>query len=452
MKKKQVISLSLFIAVILIGFLVYSVYSINRLERSVRDIKSKNEALRKTIERLRAENKRLKLISDCNKIEKKVEKIRGLHAKKSIDYEMIEKKSLRKMLDQKFNEAYPGTTFEYMESAFKILGILQPDIDMKNLVMRLYDEQVAAFYDYVNKKLYMVDSSLYTPSIRDMFLAHELTHMLQDQHYDLIGMGIDDNSNDDRSMALSSLLEGDATRCMTIYYTKNAGLSVFLDVALGVYMELKQSEIDKAPAFLKETMLFPYMKGLVFVMALYETQDQDTIHNVFLDPPVSTEQIIHPEKYFADRDDPVIPQLPCMKEFYESNGLVELYENTMGEFVMDIWLKSYISAGQARTASEGWGGDRYKVFHHPSNTDLKGYVLQTNWDTPQDAQEFAGAYRSFLEKKYDIILDQSSDSVTSQYVLPNDCHVHIKHADITVTVVYASRSLFLDVLGLFESD
>ena len=102
MKKKLIVSglLFLFIAVSLIGFSVYFIYYIGRLERSVRDIKSKNEALRKTIDRLRTDNKRLKLISDCNKIEKKVEQIRGLHAKKSIDYEMIEKKSLRKMLDQ----------------------------------------------------------------------------------------------------------------------------------------------------------------------------------------------------------------------------------------------------------------------------------------------------------------------------------------------------------------
>ncbi len=439
--------LYLLVSICLLAATAYTTSYINRLERRIRDLEEKNNALKKTIERLRAENKRLSLIEKCRLIEKKVEQIRGLKAKELVDFDVITKKELRSILDQKFEETYPDVNFDSMETAFKILGLIEPDLDLKGTIMRVYDEQVAAFYDYENKKMYMVDSNMFTSTIRDMFLAHELTHMLEDQHYDLIKMGIDDMSNDDRSLALSSLLEGDATRLMNTYYLKNAGLHIFVDVVAGVYMELKQSEIDKAPAFIKDTLIFPYMKGLIFVMALYEMNDNNAVHKAFLDPPVSTEQILHPEKYFGQRDDPVTPDLPDLDALYETNGLTELYRNTLGEFAMGIWLKNYIPADKARNASEGWDGDRYVVFQNRDKPDCCGYIFKSNWDTKQDTVSFVNAYQLLLERKYSVDLDDPQDASDIQYELPNGCRVSIHQQDTGVTIIYASEEIFDDVLS-----
>lgn len=450
-RRRFPIFLNFALIVCLIGVSVYLFSCVNRLERNVRHLEQQNDSLRSSVSRLREEKKQLELINTCHQIENEVEQIRGLSAIDKIDYEVIEKSQLKSILNERFDEVYPGNKFDNMEQAFKIIGLVDTHIDLKDIIMRVYDEQVAAFYDYEAKKLFMVENSLHTKSIRDMFLAHELTHMLQDQHYNLIRMGIDDYSNDDRLMGLSSLLEGDATYCMNKFYLNNAGLNLFFDLAAGLFMELKQSEIDNAPSYIKESLLFPYMKGLVFATTIYELDNSQLLHDVFTDPPVSSEQIIHPEKYFAQRDDPDIPTLPDLSDLYREKSLVQLYHNTMGEFGINIWLKEEVPADRARRASEGWDGDRYVVFRHATNPDIHGYLMFTTWDSSDDASEFAETYRLFIEKKYKHHLGPISDTGELTADLPDGHKVRIICKDTFCSVVYVHSDLSGDINRLSAS-
>ena len=147
-----------------------------------------------------------------------------------------------------------------------------------------------------------------------MFLSHEITHAIQDQHYDLLKMGIDSDTNDDQTLALSALTEGDATFVMNEYYLNNLNINVIADLFSSIMMLPQQTKLDHAPSYVKENLLFPYIQGLQFISPVYNGNEPMTLDEVFKNPPQSTEQILHPEKYFEQRDTPDMPELPDFSE------------------------------------------------------------------------------------------------------------------------------------------
>jgi hypothetical protein len=112
---------------------------------------------------------------------------------------------------------------------------------------------------------------------------------------------------------------------------------------------------------------------------------------------VSTEQILHPEKYFAERDTPTMIQFPTFAEIFA--GWQELEQNTLGEFNIQLLIDSYLPVAEARRASEGWGGDRFVLYEHPE-TDQLLLAWYTAWDSEHDSREFFHIYADVLEKRY----------------------------------------------------
>jgi hypothetical protein len=168
--------------------------------------------------------------------------------------------------------------------------------------------------------------------------------------------------------------------------------------ALAESMEADTTVLDTTPAVIQKQMMFPYEQGLVFVDALYQQGEYAAIDDAFADPPVSTEQILHPERYLAG-EQPEMVALPPLTDTLGS-GWEWVDENVLGEYTLRLYLEEQIASQNAIIAAEGWGGDRYAVYHRPDTEDL-AMVIQINWDSRTEADEFASYFQSYAKARFD---------------------------------------------------
>jgi hypothetical protein len=151
--------------------------------------------------------------------------------------------------------------------------------------------------------------------------------------------------------------------------------------------------LQRAPAYLRETSLFPYQDGLAFVENLISTGGYDAVNAAFANPPQSTEQVLHPEKYAA-HEAPIEVQL-AKPAVAVGPGWTEVGQDTLGEFILRLWLtQNGVSSADARAAVAGWGGDRLALLRGPAGKEL--LELRTAWDSAADAAEFAKAAEAAL--------------------------------------------------------
>jgi hypothetical protein len=229
-------------------------------------------------------------------------------------------------------------------------------------------------------------------------IAHEMTHALSDQHFDLDELHTASKKNDDQSLAVSALIEGEATLAMMAAGQEDwegAEIVKLPAEGLGRGMELMMpflsslgggKSLKNAPPIIAESMLFPYIRGLVFCARLANDDGWKGIDAAYLDPPLSTEQILHPAKYKAEPDHPVLVDLGDLNP---GEGWKEVSRNVMGEMQTAVLLRGH----DGRTAAAGWDGDRYAVFEGPD--EKLALVWSTTWDSEDDAREFTRSYARY---------------------------------------------------------
>ncbi|MEO6810739.1 MAG: hypothetical protein ABI353_16615, partial [Isosphaeraceae bacterium] len=234
-------------------------------------------------------------------------------------------------------------------------------------------------------------------------IAHELTHALADQHYDIDTLQTAAKGDDDRLLALTALIEGEATLTMLgaqmndwsgekVIELPADGLNRTFRI-LGPFLNLAGgASMRQAPPIVAETMLFPYLRGLVFCASLTNKGGWPQIDEAYRLPPLSTEQVLHPEKY---RDNPDPPMAINLGKLTPGAGWTEATRNVVGELQLSILLKKY----DGRAAAEGWDGDAFAAFEGPD--DRLALVWLTTWDTEDDAREFAQGYLRFQTTKLD---------------------------------------------------
>jgi hypothetical protein len=215
-------------------------------------------------------------------------------------------------------------------------------------------------------------------------LAHELTHALQDQHFSLKRLPLESKDNDDRAAAAAALVEGDATLVMSEYMLKNLSLGTIKD-SLTASITQNMEQLAKAPRFLREMLVFPYLRGQEFCGALYGMGGYEAVSKAYANPPTSTSQILHPEKYLAEpREEPLAVS------FGDTTlaGKKPTAENTVGEMGIRILLSEWVDDGTGERAAAGWRGDRYLYYR-----DGDSLIWKTIWASAEEAQEFADAER-----------------------------------------------------------
>ncbi len=355
-------------------------------------LENENDRLRTLV----AEHERTKALEKSKAqreaIERQVEAIRGMKFKTPVEYKVLGRAEIKAVVSGKLAEAFSEQEFAAISAAFARLGLLPEGYPLRQSYIDLLGEQIAAFYDQHQRQLFMFEDATLDNAQNRIVLAHELTHALADQQFDLRTLPLEIKNNDDRAAAASALVEGEATLVMSDFMLRDLSLATLKDTltgALGQSME----QLQKAPRFLREGLIFPYLRGQEFCATLRAQGDYPAVSRAFKNPPSSTAQILHPEKYLAQpREEPVEIKWPEVK----LDGRAPNVDNVVGEFAIRILLSE--ATGDARAAEKaaaGWRGDRYLSF---GNGDA--LVWKTQWADETEAAEFFAAERQSLEKRY----------------------------------------------------
>jgi hypothetical protein len=326
-------------------------------------------------------------------IEPQVVQIRGLTPKASVQPKLLDDAGLKKLVQDSFSKDNPPEIVAANGRLLKALGLLDQAASLQDLYIELLGSQVAGLYNPDDKQLYVVSKSGAIGPTEKVTFAHEYTHALQDQNFNLKGLALDQIGEGDRALGRLSLVEGDATLLMSYWAAANLTQAETLQM-LGESLNPETTKVlTDMPAVLRESLLFPYTTGLTFIQGLQTTGGWQAVNDAFARPPASTEQVIHPDKYAAG-EAPVVVDLPNDLATRLGAGWKVGLEDTLGEFSLRVWLANAgggKGAASALPASEGWGGDRVALLDGPDAATA--VAISTTWDTAADAAEFETAAR-----------------------------------------------------------
>ena len=354
------------------------------------NLSAENDRLREIL----TQNERQKALA-ANKtqreeIERAVVAIRGLQFLSPVVYSVLSRKQIRQTISGKLAEVFSEQEFKNMTEAMAAIGLLPPGYPLREKYIDLLGEQVAAFFDQHAHKLFMYEDASLDNAQNRVILAHELTHALQDQHFGLKRMPLEIKNNDDRANASSALVEGDATLVMSEYMLKNMSRQMFKDSMVASVAQ-NMNQLATAPRYLREMLVFPYLRGQDFCAALFARGGYEAVSAAYANPPSSTSQILHPEKYLATpREDPIAIDWPDLSV----KGEKPIADNTVGEMGIRILFTEWLDAPTGEQAAEGWRGDRYLYF-----AGGKALLWKSVWASARDASEFFEAEKKLLEKR-----------------------------------------------------
>jgi hypothetical protein len=352
--------------------------------------------------------------------EKLLPLMRKIPFKSEVKRDVTAREDLQAMLIKEIDEEMTPGEFRAGELGMKALGLLPPEINLKQIMVKVYSEEIAAFYDTKTKTMHLIKEPEVKNKKPPTFLerlmgktggfdkdenktviAHELTHALADQNFNIDAMQKAVKHDDDRDLALSALVEGEATLTMIGAQMKDWDGSVVreiraadLDRVFSFLIPLMPiaggKSLREAPVILSETLIFPYLRGMVFCARMTNDGGWDALNEAYKRPPLSTEQVLHPEKYKAKPDPPMAIDLGKLEV---GKSWKELGRNVVGEMQLGVLLRRH--GGKA--AAAGWDGDRFAVFEGPEGK--LGLVWLSTWDSEKDSLEFLTGYTKFQTTK-----------------------------------------------------
>jgi hypothetical protein len=278
-------------------------------------------------------------------------------------------------------------------------GLIPKDFNLDSFLVDLLTEQIAGLYDPKAHEFYIAD---WIPADEQrMVMAHELTHALEDQHFDIEPWVRAARPNDDAEMAREAVLEGSAMAAMLEYELQGKGLKLKdlpeFDPSVFVGDLAETPILKKAPPFIKDSLMFPYFSGLTFSMGVLKSGGWPAFSSVFARPPANTQQILHPDLYFANKvPSPLKVDLPAAAPG-EDWALLE--ENSMGELGWKEVLQQFIDEPRAKAMAAEWDGDDYATFEQKNSKRLMLFTRIRLADIVS-ASRFFTEYSEALGKKY----------------------------------------------------
>jgi hypothetical protein len=342
--------------------------------------------------------KQAAILIETDAILKEVSKLRGLAVKRPVTSGFRTRPELEHDVIRDLDESTPSQEFESQAKLSIALGLLPPNYKLREEMIKILTEQISGYYNPKTGEFVLTESSNASADEQKIVIAHELTHALQDQHFNLRRFENPPPGDGDRNLAIHCLIEGDATVAMLAYGFKGAINIASLPVSLSELMQqMSESGLDAsktpaiaaAPKSIRASLLFPYAGGAGFVQALLKKGGWSAVSQAFTDLPETTEQVLHPEKYFAREHAMRITLAPCEKLL--GDGWREVAADVNGEFGYRLILGQFLDSGVAKRAAEGWDGDACRLYENPKSK--RSFLVQhTAWDAPEDAQEFFDAY------------------------------------------------------------
>jgi len=285
------------------------------------------------------------------------------------------------------------------ERSAEAFGLIPKGFELDGFMVELLTEQIAGLYDPKAHEFYIAD--WIDPEDQRTVMSHELTHALEDQHFQIEAWVKAARPNDDAEMARESVLEGSAMAAMLEYMLKEKGLKLRdlpdIDPSIFVGDLAETPMLKKAPPFIKDSLMFPYFSGLTFSMAVLKTDGWKGFASVFARPPASTQQILRPDLYRTGKS--LVPIKLKLPDGLPGSGWTLLEENCMGEFGWKEVLKQFLDANRVGKLAAAWDGDVYATYESKDATRLLLFA-RVRLDSNESAARFFGQYSEALEKKY----------------------------------------------------
>lgn len=390
-----------------VGWALWTQYELRQSEEEAAALQSDLERLRGLLE----ENEIEIPVSPANAqrmddIEEQVIGLRGLQPMTPVTRTLISRDELYQQTLEEFEEFFSPEEARDYALALAAFDMIDPQIDLYTVYLNLYTEQISGFYDPEVKQIYIIAGAGPLGEAERLTYAHEYTHALQDQHFDLEGLGLDDEGQetlDSEALAgLQALVEGDASllqsQYLDVYFSPQETLALMRQS-----LEAEIGMLQGTPDVIVQSLYFPYQNGLRFVEALYEQGGWAAVDAAYARPPLSTEHILHPERY-RSLDQPQAVSLPPLTDTLGA-GWRLVDEDILGEFFTRYYLAQSVATSIAEEAAEGWGGDRYAVYYRDDDAWL-AMALHTVWDTPGDMEEFVDAYAGYAGARFDVDAEQ----------------------------------------------
>lgn len=325
-------------------------------------------------------------------IESDVVNLRGLQPRSVVPIQFLDQAALNRLYLNRFNQDYLPSEQESDQKLLATLGLISPNDTVVQILLGVLQEQILGLYSQDDKTMYLLaDGGQFGPQEKDTF-AGEYDHALQDQYYDLGTLAPRHPDNDDRSLAAQAVIQGDATLIQRLWAQQNLTSDELSQLGRGG----STSKLLSAPLFLREQLLFPYAEGFTFVKQIYQTSGYAGVDDVFRDPPQSTAQILHIDKY-RNHVAPVAVDLPDLSQGALGDGWREVGSNVFGELDLRLILTQLTDSTTGVRGASGWSGDRWELLERDGRQAL---VLKSVWDSDPDATTFFQAFAQAMQNRY----------------------------------------------------
>jgi len=362
-------------------------------------------------------------LATADEVLQQMSQITGLPVKSPLKKEVVSKPEVERFLRDNLHAEYTPAELHGEEAALKAFGVVDAGFNLENFLVTFYTEQAAGFYDPRRQTMFMAD--WVEPDQQRMVLAHELTHALQDQSFNLWQFTHSVRDNDDAMSARDALVEGYATLSMmqvmlgSLPVEKLPSLDTIMDQ--GISQSLSQFPVfSSAPFFMRFQLLFPYIHGMQFCQRALELGGWKRLNETFNEPPQTTRQIFDPDLYFgaapatggskpadhasaAQTQTPDAPaavvDLPAPPALEHMAGVQQVENNVMGALGYYALFGQLLTDQESKKVSATWAGDRYLVDEGPEPGQFL-LVSRTRWTTPKAAADFCADYRTVMLNRW----------------------------------------------------
>jgi hypothetical protein len=342
--------------------------------------------------------------AEINSVLRDLADITGFRIHRQLPFQMVTRDQVNEFLKEQIRQTVKPDEIRAEEITLKKFGFVPPDFDLKKTTIELLTEQAAAFYDFHRKKLFISDWA--AKNMREAALVHELGHALADQNFPIRRFLSKGSEESEESLARETVVEGQASWLMVEYAVRRRGKTLADPATAQEYLKDEHNKdeqgsdgdseypvFSKAPLYLKRTLMFPYEEGERFQQAVFLKDGRDGFALLFRKPPVSTSQVLHPERYFNDvtYKDPTLPKpVPHAKPFVTG---------TVGELDHRILLTQFVDDETAEKLPPRLKGSAYRIDESRSDRRMM-LVYASEWDSEDAGAQYFDAYRRVLRRKW----------------------------------------------------
>lgn len=337
-----------------------------------------------------------------SEIKKSVATLRGLQPK--TDFEITARFVARSQLAA--NAEYPGANgtepLAQLERAYKQLGLLSATDDFKTNLENFHRLERLIGYDSAKEQILIaadaarLGSELPAPYDRaatELALAIGIVHALQQQHFQWQEK-ISGTFTDDTRLAYRAIAGGDALLTALAYITDGNLAAPGHHAAARQIARQMEILARGLPTFLRNQLILPLGEGSDFVAWAIKAKGRDGLNALYANPPFSTAQILHPEKYYLT---PQPPQRFFPAGLLRHMAVPTLFEPSLGEFLLRGLLETENSLALSRQIAAGWRGDQLFAFAGKSFQTTAWY---SSWGSGPEAAAFQRAFQTVAEKRH----------------------------------------------------